>query len=274
MSRTIAAALVGVVRGAIAPLSRRQQHRVAARVIEGLERAGVAEIDTPRGKLTLLRLRSAHCANAAERFFTDEPETLAWIDGFADGDVLLDVGANIGTYTLYAAMNPALTVISVEPNGINFGVLTEHLAMNGLGERVLPFCIALGNEHGVAKLHMSQTEAGAGGSSLGATYAELRAQPAAFSQAMLTYSIDELVESFDLPAPTHIKLDVDGTEHEIIAGAAATLRQVRSVLVEIEERGERDVEQSIVGPLGAAGLVEDPQARASGSGRNRLYRRV
>lgn len=271
MSRTIASALLGMMRGATAPLSARQRSRVSARVIEGLERGGTAHLDTPRGALRMLRLRSAHCASAAEHFFTDEPETLAWIDGFKDGDVLLDVGANIGAYTLYAALSPGCTVIAVEPNGINFGVLTEHLAMNALGERVYPLCIALGARTGVERLHMSQAEAGAAGASIGDTYAALRHTPPAFSQTMLVYSTDDLLSTFAVPAPTHMKLDVDGTEHEILAGATATLAKLKSVLVEDEVRGDRDTEKAIVRPLLDAGLTEDVSARGAGSGRNRLF---
>jgi hypothetical protein len=36
-------------------------------------------------------------------FATKEPGTIAWIDAFAADDVMLDVGANIGLYALYAA---------------------------------------------------------------------------------------------------------------------------------------------------------------------------
>lgn len=273
MSRSIAAALLGVVRTATAPLSHRQRDRVNARLIEGLERGGIAALETPHGVQRMLRLRSAHCATQIERFFTDEPETLAWIDAFAADDVLLDVGANIGSYTLYAALAPTRRVVAVEPNGINFGVLVEHLAMNGVGERVVPLCVALGARTGLERLHMSQAEAGAGGASLGETYHEVRDTTPAFSQAMLTYTVDDLFERFDLPAPTHMKLDVDGTEHEILAGAAQTLRRLDSVLVEDEARGGRDFDSAIRAPLADAGLVEDTQAGGAPH-RNRVFRRA
>jgi FkbM family methyltransferase len=203
MSRTIAAALARRVRVVVSPFSRRQQFRISARVIDGIQKRSIAAIDTRWGELKMFRLRSAHCANAAERFFTDEPETLDWIDGFENRDVLMDGGANIGTYSLYAALNPNITVIAIEPNGINFGVLTEHIVTNDLGSRVYPFCIALGEGTAITQLHMNQTEAGAGGSSIGDTFAELRSVQPAFSQAMLTYSIDSFLAALGLPAPTH-----------------------------------------------------------------------
>jgi FkbM family methyltransferase len=273
MSRTIAAALVRLVRVAVSPFSRRQQCRISAGVIDGIQKRNIAAIDTRWGELKMLRLRSAHCANAAERFFTDEPETLDWIDGFDNGDVLMDVGANIGTYSLYGALNPNITMIAIEPNGINFGVSTEHIATNDLGPRVYPFCIALGAGPAITQLHMSQTEAGAGGSSIGDAYAELRQQQPVFSQAMLTYSIDKLVTEFSLPAPRHIKIDVDGTDQDTIAGPTTTLKNVHSVLVEIEHRGKREVESTTAVPLRKTSLVEDVRGRA-GSERNRIYVRA
>ena len=36
--------------------------------------------------------------------FTKEPDTIAWIDGMHVGECFLDVGANIGLYSLYAAL--------------------------------------------------------------------------------------------------------------------------------------------------------------------------
>ena len=54
-------------------------------------------------------------------FSDKEPETLTWIDGFVDGETLLDIGANIGIYTLYAAKK-GITVRAI----VNGGVIMCH----------------------------------------------------------------------------------------------------------------------------------------------------
>jgi hypothetical protein len=53
-------------------------------------------------------------------------------------------------------------------------------------------------------------------------------------QPMAAIALDTAVERFGLPAPHHLKVDVDGAEGLVLAGAFATLRgtQLRSVLIE------------------------------------------
>lgn len=78
---------------------------------------------------------------------------------------------------------------------------------------------------------------------------------------------------FRQPRPDHLKLDVDGIEPLILAGATEALTGVRSVLVEVEEERDAGRGEAIERPLRAAGLVEELAFRGKGPGRNRLYRR-
>jgi FkbM family methyltransferase len=274
MSRKLAAIAAALVRGTTALSSSRQRSRTFARVIERLSQSGAANISAPRGTLLLNPYRSAHCASAAERFFTDEPETLSWIDSFADGDVLLDIGASIGVYSLYAALNSTIRVIAIEPNGLSFGALIEHIAMNSMSERISPLCIALGAKTGLEHLHLNQVIAGAGGSSVGDSFYDQHDSAPNFSQAITCYTVDDLLSKFPLPRPAHIKIDVDGLEPDILGGAFDTLGGIKSLMMEVEHRSVDEIEARLEAPLRAAGLSEDPTVRATGSGRNRLYRRA
>jgi hypothetical protein len=51
---------------------------------------------------------------------------------------------------------------------------------------------------------------------------------------MLSYSLDDLIAQFSLPPPDHIKIDVDGTELEIIRGMPRTLEALKTILIEID----------------------------------------
>ena len=64
----------------------------------------------------------------------------------------------------------------------------------------------------------------------------------AFSQKVISYSLDELVRSFGLASPTHIKIDVDGGEREIIEGMKQILQgsTIKSVMIEITEVSKDD----------------------------------
>jgi FkbM family methyltransferase len=273
MSRSIARIITGVVHTLTLPLNLRQRKRVTARVIEHLMQGDLATIVTPRGTLKFNQLRSGFTASAVQRFHTDEPETLAWIDTFAPAAVLWDIGASLGLYSLYAALSPRVKVMAFEPSGFNFGLLIEHIAINEMGDRVHPFCVALGNTNSLGQLFMSYASPGHGGNSLNRAENQFRAFTPAFTQAVLAFSVDHFRDTYGLPPPDHIKLDVDGIEAEIIQGARRTLSSVTSVLIEVEGRSGAAGAASIEATLHAAGLVEDPAIRTQGSCRNRLFRR-
>lgn len=274
MSRSIARLLTAVVRGLAAPLSHRQQRRVYARVIENLERLDLAEVETRRGRLLFKQLRGSFVASAVSRFHTDEPETLAWIDSFVPGETLWDVGANVGLYSLYAGLGGRNPVLAFEPSGFNFGLLVEHVALNDLGRFVSPFCLALGQgQPRLAHLHMRHTDAGHGSNALGEARNTFGTFEAVFEQAIPACSVDDFRDLFSLPAPDHIKIDVDGIEVDIVRGAEKSLQAVQSLLIEIEgETGLTHIAE-IEQRLAAAGLHEVTEIRTQGSGRNRLYRR-
>lgn len=273
MSRTLANLATRLVRATTALTSPRQRYRSYARVIESLGHDAEAHIQTRYGELRLNRLRSAHCASAAERFFEDEPETLAWIDDFAEGEVFLDIGASIGVFSLYAAQRSGLNVIAVEPNGLSFGLLVEHIALNNLGHQVTPLCIALGAQSQMATLNLNQVVAGAGGSSLDDDYYRHHSNQPGFSQQITCYALDDLFDRFGLPQPHHVKVDVDGLEPAIITGGEGILGACKSIMMEVEHRADDEIDKTIVTPLKQLGFSEDTAIRRNGTGRNRLYRK-
>lgn len=273
MSRTIARAVTGIIRTLLAPLSARQQRRVIARVVENLERLDLATVQTARGTLRFRQLRGSFLASAVARFHTDEPETLAWIDTFQPGEQLWDIGANVGIYALYAGLDPELTVLAFEPSGFNFGPLVDHIALNNMGARVSPLCVALGNHRGLPSLYMRHMDAGHGSNALGAATNTFGAFEPVFAQTVPAFSIDDFRATFNLPAPHHIKIDVDGIECEILRGAERTLPEVQSVMMEVEGTTGMAHAPEMTQRLADAGLMEVLEVRTQGSARNRLYRR-
>lgn len=162
-------------------------------------------------------------------FFTKEPETLAWIDGFQAGDVLWDIGANIGCYSLYAASRKDIKVCAFEPSPVNFWLLAANAAMNNFSDRLVTYPFALSKNTRVVQWlpHVSP----------GSADNQLLREEGGGSVAVQTYSVDELIAIQAAPFPNHIKLDVDGIEPMILAGAEKTLADARlsSVMVEVDE---------------------------------------
>lgn len=273
MSRSISRALLAVVRAATGLQSPVRRAMTRARLVEALEHDGALTVETSRGALRFLTSRGHHLAAAAVKFSQEEPETLAWIDSFRSGETFWDVGAATGLFTCYAARIPGLSVHAFEPKATSYGVLVEHLALNGLGAQVVPLAVAFSDTTAVTRIELANMAPGSGGNSVrdGAPSDGAAAGP--FPQGTLAWRMDDFRRAFGLRAPDHLKIDVDGIEAAILRGAEETLREVTSVLIEVEGDNLAEVASRIEAPLAAAGLAEVVAVRGSGSGKNRLYRR-
>ena len=176
----------------------------------------------------------------AETFFTKEPETLEWMDGFAENGVFWDIGANVGLYSLYAAFKRNMRVLSFEPESSNYYVLNRNILLNQLDGRVSAYCLAVNNARELGVLNLSDPKIGAAVHCFGEERSSLAcggmSSGVSLRQGMIGLSVDELVSDYSLPVPHHIKIDVDGNEDRIIAGAARTLArpELRSVLIELD----------------------------------------
>ena len=171
-----------------------------------------------------------------ETLLTKEPETVEWMSSFAADEILVDVGANMGLYTIWAAITRRARVFAFEPEAQNFALLNRNIQLNGLGERVVAWCAALSDESRFDRLHLNSTTIGDSCHAFGEKV-DHRLRPRNFRgvQGCFSTTLDQLVESGAMPAPNHIKIDVDGFEHKVIRGAQRVLArpELRSVLVEI-----------------------------------------
>lgn len=173
-----------------------------------------------------------------DSLYTKEPCTLEWIAGFRAEDVLVDVGANVGMYTVWAAKTRGVRVFAFEPESQNYGLLNRNLMLNGLGSQVKAYCLALSDAAGFSELHLASLEAGTSCHQLGekVDFNHRPAQPK-FSQGCQSARLDDLVRDGVVPPPQHVKIDVDGFEPKVIAGAQQVLRAsgTRSLLIEVNQ---------------------------------------
>lgn len=81
---------------------------------------------------------------------------------------------------------------------------------------------------------------------------------AAFQQGCVTDTVDNLVSRGRMPMPNHIKIDVDGFEPKVVAGAVNTLahREMRSLLIETNQN--LDDHRAMVKRLNSMGFMHDP----------------
>ena len=274
MSRSISWTLEAIVKSVTAPQRPVRRAQTVARLIERLDRGATTEIRTARGPLKVLPQRGPHLAAAAIGFDEEEPETLAWINKFGPNEILWDIGAATGLLSMYAALDETCQVFAFEPKAASYSVLVEHLALNDLGGRVFPACLAFSNKTGLTHLSLASMAAGSGGNSVDGQPDQFGAHHSVFDQGALAYRMDDFRETFGLAQPHHIKIDVDGVESQILEGGPKTLAAVKSVIMEVEGDNAAHAGERLERFLFAAGLVEDERVRTSGSARNRLYRRA
>lgn len=168
-----------------------------------------------------------------------EPDTLDWIDThFRPGDTVFDIGANIGQYALYAAkrLGGDVRILAFEPEALNFAKLNRNIVLNELVDVVVPYPIAISNRTAIDTFYSKAFVTGAALHALGreVTQGE-KAFESQNRQGTVSVSLDDLITTFDVPVPTHIKVDVDGIEDLIVEGASELLQrpELKSFLIEV-----------------------------------------
>jgi len=133
------------------------------------------------------------------------------------GDVVLDVGAANGYYTLLAAQLVGETgqVIAFEPDPKNAAFLRQHIQRNGW-KNVTVLQAAVGDREGVVNFACGT------GTGTGRITSEGDRQVA-------LVRLDDVTRDCASP-PTHVKIDVEGAEMQVLAGAERLLREASPIL--------------------------------------------
>jgi len=165
-----------------------------------------------------------------------EPFTIDWIHRCVGaGEVMYDIGANVGAYSLVAAKQPGggARVFCFEPSYGSVASLCANIVLNDLVDQVTPMPIALSDATAMNVFRLRDLRPGAAGHTLGRGATD--DGPALYEQPVMTFRLDDAVELFRLPQPNHIKLDVDGGEMAVLEGGSRTLSSpgLHSILIEV-----------------------------------------
>lgn len=170
---------------------------------------------------------------------TKEPDTIRWIeDFFSAGDVFYDVGANVGVFSLYAAMKRGARVLAFEPMCSNYDVLNRNIFLNGQSGGITAYNVAFHDRSIASQLNLSAFVAGKAGHGFDAASNHGHAFTPAFQQGMIGLGMEDFIQRFAAPFPNHIKIDVDGNEGLIVRGMGGMLRDARlkSLAVELDPK--------------------------------------
>jgi FkbM family methyltransferase len=142
-------------------------------------------------------------------------------------DLFVDVGANVGSYTILAAGAVGARCVSFEPDRETMRSLERNVAANALDDRVELRQSVVGRSDGIAQFT-------SGADTLNHVVNALDTN--AVSAQMTT--LDTALEG---RSPQVLKIDVEGYELEVIAGASQILesREIIAVIIETNGSGSR-----------------------------------
>jgi FkbM family methyltransferase len=193
-----------------------------------------------------------------DTFWDKEPETLLWIQNFSElhlsKSVFIDVGANIGIYSLYAAsLHPELKILAIEPVLANYQNLESNISCNKFSQ-ISPFHLALAEKERSVTLNISDSRVGSSGAQIKDMYMNSEST-STDGEIIKCWAGDQLVANLAEYESIFLKIDVDGVDSLILQGFSATLSSGKIKKIMIEGSYSNRVE--ITKYLAKFGLIED-----------------
>lgn len=178
------------------------------------------------------------------------------------GDLFVDVGANVGSYSLLASGATGARSIAVEPLPTAVDCLKANIELNALDELVTLHRCGLAAEPGALRFTRDLDTVNHVVMDAGADE-----DPGRRRGATLECPVETLDRLLDGEAPTVVKIDVEGFEMEVLRGGATAIgRNAQALIIELLEGGARygSSDSEIVRQLQDWGFVEiayDPLSR-------------
>ncbi|MGZ6960927.1 MAG: FkbM family methyltransferase [Ilumatobacteraceae bacterium] len=199
----------------------------AARIVPTLSRGWQATIRV-RNKRYVVGLRTSeiyvfHEIYEIQQYDRDENYMVQ------PGWTVLDVGANVGVFTVHAVTRGA-TVYAFEPNPDSCGRLRRNVTMNNLSDRVQVFETALGDESGVGEMIVER------GGTTGGVVVRLDNLSSEARTVVSVDTLDAIMPLLGLARIDLLKMDIEGAEVEALRGAEQTLPMVQRAIIEYHSR--------------------------------------
>lgn len=143
-------------------------------------------------------------------------------------DLFIDIGANIGSYTVLAGGHIGANVISIEPVPQTFAHLQRNIAINQMNNNVRAYNIALGSEKGELSFTTSLD-----------TMNHVATATDTDTIQVPVDSLDTILEKEE--DPVLLKIDVEGFETHVLSGASNTLsrNKLKAIIIELNGSGEK-----------------------------------
>jgi FkbM family methyltransferase len=171
----------------------------------------------------------------AKTVLTEEPLMISWIKSMTPNDVVLDIGANVGMYSVLIASR-VKTVYACELDSLNVAILRENLYLNHLLDKVKIIPLACGAKAEMVDVKFRSLSYGDAlqlidGGDETQTFGS-NPDVTGYIAPVLQMSLDELFTKTELQRPNKIKIDVDGNELIVLAGTVELLTGASEIYFE------------------------------------------
>jgi FkbM family methyltransferase len=165
-----------------------------------------------------------------------DPDTLQFFyeqTGKYENPVILDIGANTGTYCLLPVLNRSIRGYAFEPNPAVYRILKNNLTLNALQNNIQTIPVALSDRKGLAKLKIPVSGNESGLACLGT--------PQRFhgwnEVSVPMDTLDNIAKWKNITHVDLIKIDTEGCELMVLLGGEKIIRKLLpNILLEFEER--------------------------------------
>jgi len=137
--------------------------------------------------------------------------------------IVIDAGANVGVFSLYASMLGAKKVYAFEPVKETYDMLVKNIKINKLENKVIPINKALGDKNETKTI--SFTNAGDASASL-----KEERKGGKCEEVISIIKLDDFVKENKLKRVDFIKMDVEGYEENVLLGAKETIKKWKPIL--------------------------------------------
>ncbi|MWB94525.1 FkbM family methyltransferase [Flavobacterium sp. GA093] len=151
----------------------------------------------------------------------DYEDSMFLIHHLKPQDLFVDIGANVGHYSLLAASVCKANVIAFEPIPTTFSKLEKNLNLNNLSQKVKIFNIGIGAENSV--LNFTKTKD------------VMNSVALDYETDVVSVEVKKLDDILVKENPTFLKIDVEGYEYFVLQGAMNVLKSksLKYIIIEL-----------------------------------------
>lgn len=143
------------------------------------------------------------------------------LDFLRPGDVFVDVGANVGVYSLLASVVPGVEVWAFEPSSDTAPKARANVGLNGLNDRIRVVQAAVGSEPGRALLSVG----------LGTVNSLVERADDTNVEEVSLVTLDTYLSPSDRMEVRILKIDVEGAELDVLRGAQELIDSARPIVI-------------------------------------------